>query len=110
MNETQPPLQIAMLLYPGLTLLDLMGPHTVFAWAADIHLVWKNTDLIFSDAGIGIKPTTTFDACPRQLDILFVPGGIGQQPTMQDPEVLAFLTDCAAGAKYITSVCAGSLI
>ena len=110
MNESETPLQIAMLLYPGLTLMDLIGPQTVFAWTADIHLVWKNTDLIFSDTGIGIKPTTSFEDCPRQLDILFVPGGIGQQPMLQDPEVLAFLADRAAGAKYITSVCAGSLI
>ena len=34
----QPELQIAMLLYPGLTLLDLIGPQTAFSWFADIHL------------------------------------------------------------------------
>ena len=41
MKQTQPPLEIGMLLYPGLTLLDLFGPQTVFSWFANTHLVWK---------------------------------------------------------------------
>jgi cyclohexyl-isocyanide hydratase len=109
-KQTQPPLQIAMLLYPGLTLLDLIGPQTVFSWFADIHLVWKTRDPVISDTGIGILPTSTFQDCPRELDLLFVPGGMGQQPIMQDAEALAFLADRAPGAKYVTSVCGGSLL
>src|SRR5271165_3044452 len=93
----QPKLQIAMLLYPGLTLLDLIGPQTVFSWFADIHLVWKTMDPVRSDTGIGILPTCTFQDCPRDLDLLFVPGGMGQQPIMQDTPALAFLADRAPG-------------
>ena len=75
MNHTQKPLEIGMLLYPRLTLLDLIGPQTVFSWFANIHLVWKTTDLIRTDTGIWVKPNATFATCPRELDILFVPGG-----------------------------------
>ena len=57
MKQTQPPLEIGMLLYPGLTLLDLFGPQTVFSWFANTHLVWKTKDLILSDTGIGVQPT-----------------------------------------------------
>jgi cyclohexyl-isocyanide hydratase len=99
-----------MLLYPGLTLLDLIGPQTVFSWFANIHLVWKTNDLVRSDTGIGIQPTATFETCPHQLDVLFVPGGFGQQRIMNDAEVLAFLADRGSRAKYITSVCSGSLL
>ena len=53
MKQTQPPLEIGMLLYPGLTLLDLFGPQTVFSWFANTHLVWKTKDLVLSDTGIG---------------------------------------------------------
>ncbi len=106
----QPKLQIAMLLYPGLSLLDLIGPQTVFSWFADIHLVWKTKDLVISDTGIGIRPSATFEDCPQELDILLVPGGFGQQHHMADPEVLAFLADRGAKAKYVTSVCSGSLL
>jgi len=108
--DTQPRLKIAMLLYPGLTLLDLIGPQTVFSWFADIHLVWKTKDLVHSDTGIGIQPTDSFESCPRDLDILFVPGGFGQDRLMADGEVLGFLADRASSSKYITSVCSGSLL
>jgi cyclohexyl-isocyanide hydratase len=110
MEQTQPPLQIGMLLYPGLTLLDLVGPQTIFFWFADIHLVWKTKDLVISDTGIGIQPTSTFEDCPQVLDILFVPGGMGQQAMMQDREALAFLADRAPRSKYVTAVCSGSLL
>src|SRR5579862_4593258 len=103
MKQTQPPLEIAMLLYPGLTLLDLIGPQTVFSWFANIHLVWKTKDLVISDTGIGIQPSATFETCPRELDVLFVPGGFGQNAIMGDPAVLAFLADRGRDAKYITS-------
>ncbi len=110
MEHTQAPLQVGMLLYPGLTLLDLIGPHTVWSWHAKIHLVWKTRDLIVSDSGIGIQPTTTFADCPHDLDVLFVPGGFGTAAVMQDREVLGFLAARAAHATYVTSVCTGSLI
>jgi cyclohexyl-isocyanide hydratase len=110
MKQDQPPLEIGMLLYPGLTLLDLIGPQTVFSWFANTHLVWKTKDLVYSDTGIGMQPTCTFESCPRDLDILFVPGGFGQQQIMDDAEVLAFLAERGSKAKYVTSVCSGSLL
>ena len=110
MKPDQSRLEIGMLLYPGLTLLDLIGPQTVFSWFANIHLVWKTTDLIQTDTGIGIRPSATFKTCPRDLDIVFVPGGFGQQAIMNDREVLEFLADRAPRAKYVTSVCSGSLL
>jgi cyclohexyl-isocyanide hydratase len=110
MNDTGKRLEIGMLLYPGLTLLDLIGPQTVFSWFANIHLVWKTTDLIRSDTGIDIKPTASFSTCPRELDVLFVPGGFGQQELMSDAELLSFLADRGSRAKYVTSVCSGSLL
>jgi cyclohexyl-isocyanide hydratase len=72
--------------------------------------VWKTKDLVISDTGIGIQPTDTFETCPRDLDVLFVPGGFGQQRIMNDSEVLAFLADRAPRSRYVTSVCSGSLL
>jgi cyclohexyl-isocyanide hydratase len=104
------PLEIGMLLYPQLTLLDLLGPQTVLSEHATIHLVWKTKDMIWSDTGIGVQPNATFSDCPKDLDVLFVPGGPGMIPAMKDPEVLAFVADRGARAKYVTSVCSGSVI
>lgn len=101
---------VAMLLYPGLTLLDLLSPHTVFSDTMDIHLVWKNREPIVTDSGITLHPTTSFADCPANIDILFVPGGRDQASTAADEEVLTFLEDRGSRARYVTSVCGGSLI
>ncbi len=107
-NQHKP--EIAMLLYPGLTLMDMLGPQTALATSAKVHLVWKTRDLVVSDSGVAVRPDTTFDECPKDLDAIFVGGGPGQIAVMQDPEVLRFLADRGSRAKYVTSVCTGSLI
>jgi cyclohexyl-isocyanide hydratase len=109
-ERAEAPLQVAMLLYPGLTLLDLVGPEATLSMHSKIHLVWKTRAAVTTDTGIRIEPNATFEDCPKQLDILFVPGGFGTAAVMQDAQVLAFLRDRGASARYITSVCSGSLI
>jgi cyclohexyl-isocyanide hydratase len=59
----------------------------------------------------GHIPTATFDTCPRDLTVLFTPGGTdGTLAAASDPETLAFMADRGSRAKYVTSVCSGSLI
>lgn len=105
------PIQIGVLVFPEFTQLDLTGPVQVFSSAPDtvVHLIWKRIEPVKSDSVITLTPTVTFADCP-QLDVLCVPGGYGTDPLLGDPEVLAFLQKQAAGAKYITSVCTGSLV
>lgn len=105
-KETKP--EVAMLLYPGVTLLDLLGPQTVLASNCNVHVVWKNTDLLETDSGIVMKATSTLDECPKNLDVLFVPGG--EFSIMRDDEVLRFLADRGSRAGYVTSVCGGSIV
>ncbi|HTN04105.1 MAG TPA: DJ-1/PfpI family protein [Planctomycetaceae bacterium] len=102
--------EIGMLVYPGLTLMDMLGPQTVLSTSCNVHLVWKNDDLIESDTGVVLKPTGAFGACPKELDAIFVGGGPGQIAVMRDPEVLKFLADRGQRARYVTSVCSGSLV
>ncbi|WP_257453630.1 DJ-1/PfpI family protein [Archangium lipolyticum] len=99
-----------MLLYPDFTLLDLSGPQAVLGLHGKTHLLWKTLDTVTSDSGPGIQPTATFGDCPDDLDILFVPGGMGTARAMEDPEILRFLANRAARARYVTSVCSGSLL
>jgi cyclohexyl-isocyanide hydratase len=104
-------LQIGMLLFPGLTQLDLTGPFEVLHRLPDtkVHLVWKTTEPVYADAGLGLIPTTTLADCPP-LDLVFVPGGRGQVPLMTDEEVLGFLRRHGETARYVTSVCTGALV
>lgn len=106
-----PMLQIGFLVFPRITQLDLTGPVQVFASApgTDVHLIWKRIEPLPSDSVITLTPTTTFADCPP-LDVVCVPGGHGTDELVNDPEVLAFLRKQAQGAKFITSVCTGSLV
>lgn len=54
---------VAMLLYPGLTPLDLVAPHAALALHADVHLVWKTRDPVTSDVGLQMLPTTPLGGC-----------------------------------------------
>lgn len=102
---------VVMLLFPNVTQLDLTGPFETLTRlpGAEMHLVWKSTDVVRSDTGLGLVPTTTLEACP-QADILFVPGGWGQVAVMEDDGVMRFVRDQGARARWVTSVCTGSLV
>ena len=107
-----PPVQIAMLLFPGMTALDLVGPQALLAGLAgrDLHLVARVAGPVPCDTGLSLLSTTTFADCPRDLDVLFVPGGDGTPDQMRDGATLDFLRDRASRAAWVTSVCTGSLI
>ncbi len=106
---------LAMIAYPGMFPLDLVGPEAVFS-AMGTHkvaLVWKSLEPVRSVSGLAILPTMTFEQADAAgpIDILFVPGGtLGTLACMEDPAVLAFLGRHAPGARHVTSVCTGSLV
>ncbi len=103
--------RIGFLLFPNITQLDLTGPHEVLSKlpGAKVHLIWKTLERVKAVGGMSIVPDTTLADCP-QLDLICVPGGPGMTSLMIDGEVLAFLRKQAAGARYVTSVCTGSLV
>ena len=105
------PLQIGLLLFPKVTQLDFTGPLQVFSSVpgAKVHLIWKRIEPVASDSVMMLTPTTTFADCP-QLDVICVPGGMGTDDMVNDEEMLAFLRKQAEGARYVTSVCTGSLV
>src|SRR5258705_892365 len=105
------PLQIGLVLFPKVTQLDFTGPLQVFSSVpgAQLHLIWKRIEPVTSDSVMMLTPTITFADCP-QLDVICVPGGLGTDDMINDEEMLAFLRKQAVGAKYITSVCTGSLV
>lgn len=105
------PLQIGIVLFPRVTQLDFTGPLQVFSSApgATVHLIWKRIEPVTSDSVLVITPTVSFADCP-QLDVICVPGGFGTDDMVNDEEMLAFLRKQAEGAKYITSVCTGSMV
>jgi cyclohexyl-isocyanide hydratase len=105
--------QIAFLIYPDFTALDMVGPHYMMTslMGATVHLVAKTKDPVRSDTGLVFIPSATFEECPKDLDIICTPGGTaGTLAAMQDDATLAFLKDRGSRSKYVTSVCTGSLL
>lgn len=104
-------LHIGFLLFPRVTQLDLTGPAQILSRVpgAQVHLVWKTIDPVPTDVGFTINPTTTFEECPP-LDVLCVPGGFGIEALFGDSETLDFLRRQGGQARWVTSVCNGSLV
>lgn len=104
--------RVAMVVYPNMTVLDLIAPQLIFAVLpdTDVQLVWKDRQTVVSDTGVPIVPTQAFRDVAGELSVLFVPGGSGSYPMMNDPHLIGFLQRVGPNATYVTSVCTGSLI
>jgi cyclohexyl-isocyanide hydratase len=104
-------IQIALLIFPRMTQLDMTGPFEVFARLpnAKVHLVWKTIEPVVSDVGLTVMPTTTCADCP-QADVICIPGGPGQIDLMEDREIIDFVRRQGEAARYVTSVCTGALV
>ncbi|HYL29311.1 MAG TPA: DJ-1/PfpI family protein [Gemmatimonadales bacterium] len=104
-------LSVGMVLFPGLTQLDLAGPYEVLARLPNttVYLVAATVAPVRTERGLTITPDATFDAVPP-LDVICVPGGPGVDPLMEDARLLGFLRAQAPRARYVTSVCTGALL
>ena len=103
--------RIGMLLFPDIMQLDMTGPHEVITKFPDteVLLISKTLDPVQAGGGMRILPDVTYADCP-QLDLVCVPGGGGMNALLTDKETLDFLRRQAQGARYVTSVCTGSLV
>ena len=100
-----------LLLFPGMTQLDLTGPYEVIArlpgWRTEI--VGKTIHPVKTDRGLVITPSIAFAEAP-QFDLLIVPGGPGTDDAILDAETVEFVRRQGAGAKHIFGICTGSLL
>ncbi|HEX4972079.1 MAG TPA: DJ-1/PfpI family protein [Steroidobacteraceae bacterium] len=105
--------RIQMLVYPGMTLQDLVGPLQVWAaWpGVELQFAWKSAGPVTTDSGLAVVATTAFEDAWTAPDILFAPGGL--LPTFElldDATVVDFLRSRGAQAKWVTSVCTGAVL
>src|SRR5215813_735833 len=104
-------LQIGSLLFEGLDQIDLTGPFEILSRIPNsTYRVYGKTGRTVRDIkGLRLTPDAILADAPP-LDVLHVPGGLGQEALMEDEEVLAWIRQQAAGACSIFSVCTGALI
>lgn len=105
-------MQIAIVLYPGFTALDFIGPYESLRWLpdAEVRLVWHEPGPITADSGVlVIGATHSFDETPSP-DIILVPGGMTSLEHARDEKVLDWLRRAYETATWTTSVCSGSVL
>jgi cyclohexyl-isocyanide hydratase len=111
-DSDAPKPKFVLLIHPGMVLLDLLPALKVFQLTrGDVQLVWKDRSAVPTDVGIAVEPTATLAEAFRDPDVLFIPGGLrGTVACMNDPEIVAFVSRTGNAARYVTSVCTGSLL
>jgi len=105
------PFNVVFALFPRITQLDFTGPYEVLTRLPGARCVLASVEggelevdsvMRFS----GLRRLDSIDEC----DLLCVPGGFGTVAAVEDQEYLAALRRLGAKARYITSVCTGSLL
>jgi transcriptional regulator GlxA family with amidase domain len=105
-------MQIAILLFEKLTVLDAIGPYEVLrsvpGW--EVRFVASEADTVRADSGsLGLIADHSIDEV-TEPDVVLVPGGEGSRPLMEDERVLGWLRDVHERTRWTTSVCTGSLV
>jgi cyclohexyl-isocyanide hydratase len=105
------PFVIVEILYPGLTQLDFTGPHTVLTRLPGVEVIVASEPggPIESDGGLTFAGTRRLADVAR-CDLLFLPGGMAATDVINDAAFMTQVRRLASGARYLTSVCTGSLI
>ena len=105
------PISVGIVLFEGVTQLDLTGPYEVFARMPNttVRLVAPTRNPVRTEWGLTIIPDASFDDAPP-LDVLCVPGGWGVDAQLENARLMQFLRSRGAEAQYVTSVCSGALL
>ena len=100
-----------MILFPGMTQLDVTGPYEVLCRVPEMRVTLLGVDLepIRTEHGMILNPERAF-ADAGQLDILCIPGGTSINDTLLDRRYLDFVAAAGSRASWVTSVCTGSLL
>jgi putative intracellular protease/amidase len=98
-------------IYPGMTQLDFTGPHTIFSRLPNVVTVVASErgGTIESEGALQFAGTMRL-ADVERCDLLFTPGGFTATEVINDLAFMAEIARLGAGARYLTSVCTGSLI
>ncbi len=105
-------MQIAIVLYPGFTALDFIGPYEVLRWLpdAEVRFVWHEPGPITADSGVLVVAATHSFAETPSPDVVLVPGGFSTMEHARDEKLLDWVRKAHETATWTTSVCSGSII
>ena len=111
---------IAFVAYPGLTLLDLVGPITTFLGltrslvGTSRHYrtvsVAERVEPIDSDTPMALIPDKAFEDVPDPFGIIVPGGGVNALKAMGNERLLNYLRFAAHGAEIVGSVSTGAFL
>lgn len=109
--ETGAVFLIGMLIFDGMSALDIAGPWDVFARMPGVRIVAvaPAPQAVRSDTGLVLTPDATYDLAAR-FDLVCVPGGPGVNALMEDPKTGMYLQHLAGFAKLVVGVGTGALV
>lgn len=113
-------LNVAILVFDGVEVLDFAGPFEVFSVAAAVmprrpympffaYTVGLTANCVRTTGDLTVTPHHSIHDCP-QPDILIVPGGEGSRRLLKDCRLLAWIAEQAQRVQIMASVCTGALI
>lgn len=105
-------MQIAIMLYPGFTALDFIGPYESLRWLPDaqVRFVWHEPGPIAADSQVLVVGATHSFAETPSPDIVLIPGGFATMEHARDETVLDWVRRAHRTSTWTTSVCSGSVI
>ncbi|WP_437580025.1 DJ-1/PfpI family protein [Sorangium sp. So ce887] len=105
------PLTIVFVLFPGITQLDFTGPFEMLKRLPGARVVVASRDggTLKADSGLEFAGLSRLDEVAI-ADVICVPGGSGMTEALADAELIAAVRRLGQDARYVTSVCTGSLL
>lgn len=115
------PRVVVFLAYPGMGLLDITGPQTVFWSAAQFleargapgyvrHTVSLDGGVVMTTEGIGIDTRPVRDMKGVAIDTIVVPGAYEMSAALANPALVSWLRTTARRARRVASVCSGAFL
>lgn len=105
---------VAIVVFPGVELLDFAGPGEVFAAAStatqafQVFTVGPSREPLTSQGFLQVVPQYSLEDCP-EVEILVIPGGaVGA--LLRNPDAMEALEMRVESAKTVLSVCNGALV
>ena len=119
LGEQARPRRVAIIAFPGVTLLDISGPAQVFAELEAIELPAPGYSLSYLSTSGGLVPTDVrmmidtlpiSSVRPNQVDTLVIPGGPGIWEMRKDAALMKWIAQALPKARRVASVCLGAFV
>ena len=128
MRRPTRPLRVAMLAYPDIQMLDVVGPLEVFSRASrllaeagagrgarrgdayEVEIIGLKRGLVTASSGLGIRATRGLADAGPPIDTLLVAGGRGTETCIGHAGIRRFLRREARRVRRLGSICTGALL